>query len=73
MRDQLQLDLFAAGRESAGIAVTVARDEIPSVFARAVGGGGTPVQEPHEQPWGQIVGYVRDPDGHLLEICSPVG
>jgi lactoylglutathione lyase len=22
-------------------------------------------------PWGQTVGFVRDPDGVLVEICTP--
>jgi hypothetical protein len=25
------------------------------------------------KPWGQVVSYVRCPDGTLVEICSPVG
>jgi hypothetical protein len=28
--------------------------------------------EPLSKPWGQIVPYVRCPDGTLVEICSPV-
>ncbi|MDQ0273229.1 VOC family protein [Cytobacillus purgationiresistens] len=29
--------------------------------------------EPTEKPWGQKVAYVSDPDGHYIEICSPIG
>ncbi len=25
-----------------------------------------------EKPWGQRVAYVADPDGHYIEICSPM-
>lgn len=39
---------------------------------RAVSSGATLVQEAKEQPWGQTVSYVADPDGYLIEICSPV-
>jgi hypothetical protein len=35
----------------------------------AVPGG---VQPTKQKPWGQTVGYVRDPDGFLVEICSPI-
>lgn len=28
--------------------------------------------EPTEKPWGQKVAYVEDPDGHYIEICTPV-
>ena len=43
-----------------------------AAFARAVDNGATPLVEPQTKPWGQTVGYVRDPFGTLLEICSPV-
>lgn len=29
--------------------------------------------EPTEKPWGQIVAYAQDPDGHYIEICTPIG
>lgn len=28
------------------------------------------INEPVTKPWGQIVSYVADPDGHFIEICS---
>ncbi|KUP04520.1 glyoxalase [Bacillus coahuilensis m2-6] len=28
--------------------------------------------EPVQKPWGQTVAYVSDPDGHFIEICSPI-
>jgi len=28
---------------------------------------------PRVKPWGQVVSYVRCPDGALVELCSPVG
>ena len=34
--------------------------------------GATPVKPPERRPWGQVVGFVRDPDGFLVEICTPV-
>jgi lactoylglutathione lyase len=73
VRDQLHLEVPPPGPGSAEIGVVVERDAVAATFARAVAGGATGVQPPHEQPWGQVVSYVRDPEGHLLEICSPVG
>lgn len=29
--------------------------------------------EPTEKPWGQVVAYAADPDGHYIEICTPIG
>ena len=39
--------------------------------ARRRGGRGR-VTEPATKPWGQDVAYVRDPDGNLIELASPV-
>jgi lactoylglutathione lyase len=46
--------------------------EVGALFEQAVLAGARPVVEPAPKPWGQIVGYVRDPDGHLVELCSPL-
>lgn len=49
--------------------------EVPDVQAaydRAVGAGATPVHPPQDQPWGQTLSYVSDPNGFLVEICSVV-
>jgi len=46
-------------------------DDPEGAFARALENGASALMEPKQQPWGQVVGYVRDPWGTLLEICSP--
>lgn len=28
------------------------------------------IKEPVTKPWGQVVAYISDPDGHYIEICS---
>lgn len=47
--------------------------DVTAAYAAAVAAGAAPFVEPVEKPWGQTVAYVRDLDGHLIEICSPVG
>ena len=44
-----------------------------SAFDKAVSAGAVAVTASQEKPWGQIVGYLRDNNGCLAEICSPVG
>ena len=29
--------------------------------------------KPKKKPWGQMVSYVRDLNGVIVELCSPVG
>ena len=46
-------------------------DDVQAGFTRA-GRRRAPVTPPQTKPWGQDVAYVRDPDGNLVEIASPV-
>jgi uncharacterized glyoxalase superfamily protein PhnB len=47
-------------------------DTVEADFERAVSAGAVIVKRPERKPWGQLVGYVRDNNGFLVEICSPV-
>lgn len=55
-----------------GIEIGFATDDVEAAVKSAVDAGATIVAEPKTKPWGQVVAYVRDPDGFLLEICTPV-
>lgn len=48
-------------------------DDVAAGVARAVGEGATPKMAPTQMPWGQTIAYVVDPNGFLVEICTPVG
>lgn len=48
-------------------------DDVPAAYERAVAAGARPLQPPREEAWGQTTSYVADPDGYMVEICSPVG
>jgi catechol 2,3-dioxygenase-like lactoylglutathione lyase family enzyme len=61
-----------AGRP-AHFEVALVTDDVEGAFARARDAGAVVVKEPAVKPWGQTVAYVRDPDGTLVEVCSPVG
>ena len=39
---------------------------------KAINTGAKLVEGPKTKPWGQVVAYVRDPDGFLIEICTPM-
>ena len=46
--------------------------DVPALVDKAVASGATLVEEPREKPWGQMVAYIRDLDGFLIEICTPM-
>jgi lactoylglutathione lyase len=56
----------------AGIEVGLVTDDVVTVFKNAVEVGAEVVVEPKVKPWGQTVGYVRDLDGILVSINSPM-
>ncbi len=47
-------------------------EDVTAAYDRALSQGCKPVSPPSEKPWGQTVSYVRDLDGCLVEIASPV-
>jgi lactoylglutathione lyase len=47
-------------------------EDVEGAYERAVEAGAGAVTEPKTKPWGQDVAYVRDPDGNLIELASPV-
>lgn len=57
---------------AAGAEVGLIVADVPRAFARAVEAGATPVLAPVQKPWGQMVSYVRDQDGFLVELCTAV-
>jgi len=52
--------------------IALETDDVPAALARAIAAGATLVQDARQEPWGQTTAYVSDPDGYLIEICSPV-
>lgn len=47
-------------------------DDVRGALETAVAAGAALVQAPEDMPWGQTVAYVADPDGFLVELCTPV-
>jgi lactoylglutathione lyase len=56
-----------------GIEIGFTTDNVEETVSRAITAGATIVENPKTKPWGQIVAYVRDLDGFLIEICTPMG
>jgi uncharacterized glyoxalase superfamily protein PhnB len=61
-----------AGDAPAAFEIALVTGDPDGAYATAVAAGASPVTPPALKPWGQTVGYVRNPNGCLVEICSPV-
>jgi lactoylglutathione lyase len=44
-----------------------------TAYDELVSGGATPAVPPTDRAWGQRTAYVRDPDGHLVELAEDLG
>ena len=55
-----------------GVEIGFATDNVEKTMQQAIAAGGVLAQEAKEKPWGQVVGYIRDLDGFLVEICTPM-
>ena len=62
-----------AAQPPAGIEIGFVTDDVAGAWRRALEAGAAEVTAPRVKPWGQTVAYVRDPEGMLVEICTPVG
>lgn len=56
----------------AGIEIALVTDQVELYFAKAIQHGATALATPAKKPWGQVVGYIRDLNGVLVELASPM-
>lgn len=47
-------------------------DDVAAALEKAKEAGATVKQDVRDEPWGQTTAYIADPNGYLVEICSPV-
>lgn len=57
---------------AAGWEICFVCDDVESAYTHAIQAGCTPLSKPAQKPWGQTVCYVRDINGCIIEIASPV-
>ncbi|CAD5114811.1 unnamed protein product [Dimorphilus gyrociliatus] len=55
-----------------GIELAFTTENIDEDFQQALNAGATLAESVIEKPWGQKVGYLRDINGFLIEVCTPI-
>lgn len=55
-----------------GIELAFTTSEVESLMEKAVSKGAVLLEAVVTKPWGQKVGYLRDINGFIIEICSPI-
>ncbi|MBA3681730.1 MAG: VOC family protein [Bacteroidetes bacterium] len=47
-------------------------DDVETTMDKAIKAGAILVEEAKTKPWGQVVAYLKDPNGFLIEVCTPM-
>jgi lactoylglutathione lyase len=56
-----------------GMEIALVTTNVPEAHGKAIASGARELTPPATKPWGQVVSYVRSPDGCLIELCTPIG
>jgi lactoylglutathione lyase len=62
----------ANGAKPVGMEIALVTTDVHGAHATALGLGALEISAPQQKPWGQLVSYIRAPDGVLIELCSPM-
>ncbi|MDG1788521.1 MAG: VOC family protein [Paracoccaceae bacterium] len=57
---------------AAGWEICLITDDVAKAYDHAISKGCSPVAPPTEKLWGQTVSYLRDLNGCLVELASPI-
>lgn len=53
--------------------IAFSTDDVQVAFEKAISNGAKEIKKPEKKPWGQVVAYVGDNFGTIVEICTPMG
>jgi lactoylglutathione lyase len=70
MSEILGISLDAPTAHAPGFEIGFKVADVNIAFSDFVARGALPVVPPTDRAWGQRTGYVRDPDGHLIELVQ---
>ncbi len=59
-------------RQPFGIELAFVTEDIAADYQKAIEAGAMEEEKVIEKPWGQKVGYLRDLNGFLIEMCTPI-
>jgi lactoylglutathione lyase len=55
-----------------GMEIALVTEDVYTAHQSAVAQGAVELAAPTHKPWGQVVSYIRAPDGTLVELCTPI-
>ena len=70
MAKTLGMALDPPSSNAPGFEVGFKVSDVDAVFTDLIARGAQPVMPPTDRFWGQRTAYLRDPDGHLIELAQ---
>ena len=70
MAKTLGMSLESAALNAPGFEIGFKVIDVDATFSELVARGALPLVSPTNRFWGQRTAYVRDPDGHLIELAQ---
>jgi len=55
-----------------GMEIALVTEDVRGAHKTALEHGASELSAPTRKPWGQVVSYLRAPDGVLVELCTPL-
>jgi lactoylglutathione lyase len=59
-------------QKAVGVELAFTSEDIEADFQKAIAAGAAEFEPLVQKPWGQQVGYLRDINGFLIEVCTPM-
>jgi lactoylglutathione lyase len=72
MAKTLGTPLAAPAPDAPGFEIGFKVPDVDAAYQELVERGGIPQMPPLDRPWGQRTAYLRDPDGHLIELAQDI-
>jgi catechol 2,3-dioxygenase-like lactoylglutathione lyase family enzyme len=70
MSETLHVPLRRPARDAPGFEIGFKVANVDVAYVELVGQGAEAAVPPTTRPWGQRTAYLRDPDGHLVELAQ---
>ncbi|TYK73697.1 VOC family protein [Comamonas sp. Z3] len=55
-----------------GFEIALVTEDVEQAHRNALSAGAAEMAAPTAKPWGQVVSYLRCPDGCVVELCTPM-
>lgn len=73
MAKTLGFSLQPPAHDAPGFEIGFKVPDVDAAYAELVAREVSSVTPPTTRPWGQRIAYIRDPDGHLIELAQDLG